>query len=227
MKGISDQDYDHTQQVWNRITPGHENITLGDYRDIYLKTDVLLLVDVFEAFRNMCLKYYKLDPAHFYTTPGLAWQGLKTASEYCEHEKRRKDCELCSNEFRLELLTDIDMLLMFEKGIPGGITQAVKRYVKANNKYITDLYNSDEESIYLYVDANNLYGWAMIQKLPTHGFLWKKPEIFIPEKIDKLIKKDTKGYVLEVDVEHPKELHENHNKLPFLAERMEIGREEM
>ena len=57
MKGISDQDYDHTQQVWNRITPGHENITLGDYRDVYLKTDVLLLVDVFEVFRNMCLKY--------------------------------------------------------------------------------------------------------------------------------------------------------------------------
>ena len=75
------------------------------------------------------------------------------------------------------------MLLMFEKGIRGGITQAVKRYVKANNKYMKDLYNPDEESMYLqYLDANNLYGWAMIQKLPTHGFLWKEAEDFTPEK---------------------------------------------
>ena len=106
------------------------------------------------------LKNYKLDPAHFYTAPGLAWQALlKTASKYCGHEKRRKNCELCSDKFRLGLLTDIDMLLMVEKGIRGGITQAVKRYAKANNKYMKDLYNPDELSIYLqYLDANNLYG---------------------------------------------------------------------
>ena len=155
MKGISDHDYEHAQKVWNII----EKKTLGCYHDTYLKTDVLLLADVFEIFRNTCLKNYKLDPAHFYTAPGLAWQALlKTAAEYCEHEKRRKDCELCPVEFRLELLTDIDMLLMVEKGIRGGITQAVKRYAKANNKYMKDLYNSDEKSIYLqYVDANNQY----------------------------------------------------------------------
>ena len=68
MKGISDQDYEHAQQVWNRITSGHKNITLGDYHDVYLKSDTLLLVDVFETFWNTCLKHYKLDPAHFYTT---------------------------------------------------------------------------------------------------------------------------------------------------------------
>ena len=91
MKGISDQDYEHAQQVWNRITPGHEDITLGDYHDIYLAADVLLLADVFEKFRNTCLKNYKLDPAHFYTAPGLAWQALlKTATEHCEHEKSAK-----------------------------------------------------------------------------------------------------------------------------------------
>ena len=119
------------------------------------------------------------------------------------------------------------MLLMVEKGIPGGITQAVKRYAKANNKYMKDLYNLDELSIYLqYVDANNLYGWAMINNLPTHGFKWKKGEDFTPEKIDKLVKKDKRGYLLEVDVEYPKELHENHNELPFLVEKMKIGREE-
>ena len=72
MKGISDQGCIHAQQVWNRITPD-ESITLGDYHDVYLATDVLLLADVFETFRNTCLKNYNLDPAHFYTAPGLAW----------------------------------------------------------------------------------------------------------------------------------------------------------
>ena len=119
MKGISDQDYEHAQHVWNTM----EKKTLGWYHDTYLKTDVLLLADVFETFRCTCLKNYKLDPAYFYTAPGLAWQALlKAAAEYCEHEKRRKGCELCPDELRLELLTDIDMLLMVEKGIRGGIT---------------------------------------------------------------------------------------------------------
>ena len=93
------------------------------------------------------------------------------------------------DEFKLELLTDRDMLLMFEKCIQGGITRAVK-HVKANNKYMKDLYNPDKESIHLqYLDTTNLYGWAMIQTLPTHEFLWKKAEDFTPEKIDELVKK--------------------------------------
>ena len=88
MKGISDQDYEHAQQVWN--TMGRK--TLGCFHDTYLKTDVLLLADVFKTFRNMCLENYKLDPVHFYTAPGLAWQALlKTAAEYYQHEKRCKD----------------------------------------------------------------------------------------------------------------------------------------
>ena len=113
---------------------------------------------------------------------------------------------------------------MVEKGIRGGISQAVKRYAKANNKYMKDLYNPDELSTYLqYVDANNLYGWAMINNLPTHRFRWKNGEDFTPEKIDELVKKDKKEYLLEVDVKYPKELHENHNELPFLKERIKIG----
>ena len=105
-----------------------EKNTLGCYHDIYLKTDVLLLVDVFEAFRDTCLKNYKLDPALFYTAPGLAWQALlKTAAEY---------------EYRILLYR----LLMVEKGIRARITQAVKRYARANNKYMKDLYNPDEKS---------------------------------------------------------------------------------
>ena len=105
MKGISDQDYEHTQQVWNRITAGHENITLGDYHDSYLATDVLLLADVHKTFWNTCLKNYKLDPAHFYFAQGLAWQALlKTAAEYFEHEKRRKDCHYAPTSLGLSCL---------------------------------------------------------------------------------------------------------------------------
>ena len=117
-------------------------------------------MNMHSKFGRYLLKNYKLDPAHFYTAPGLAWQTLlRTAAESCEHEKRHKECEVCPDKFRLELLTDIDMLLMVEKGIRDGITQAVKRYDKANNKYMNDLYNPDEKSIYLqYFDANNLYG---------------------------------------------------------------------
>ena len=110
---------------------------------------------------------------------------------------------------------------MDNKGIWGGITQAVKRYAKANN-YMKNLHNCDEQSIYLqYLDANNLYGRAMVQNLPTHGFKWKKGEDFTPKKINKL-----KGYLLEDDVEYPKGVHQNHNELPFLTERMKIGRAE-
>ena len=134
---------------------------------------------------------------------------------------------LCQNNFRPELLRDIDMLLIFEKGIRGGITQAVKRNAKANNKYMKDQYSPDEKSTYLqYLDANNLYEWAMIQKLPTHGFSWEKVEDFTPEKIDKLVKKDNTGFILELDVEYPKEVHKNHKELIFLAERMKIGKVE-
>ena len=115
---------------------------------------MLLLSNVFETFRNNCLEHYKLDLAHFYTSPGLAWQACPKKTGV-----------------KLELLTDPDMLLMFECGIRGGITQAVHRYEKANNKYMGNEFNPKEESIFLqYLDTNNLYGWAMSQLLPTGGF---------------------------------------------------------
>ena len=154
MKSISDQDHDHAQQVWNTM----EKKTLGCYHDNYLKTDVLLLAAVFEAFPVTCFKNYGLDPAHFYTAPGLAWQALlKTAAEYRGHEKRRTECELCPGEFRLELLTNLDMLLMVGKCIQGRITQAVKRYARANNKFMKDLYNLAEHVSYtISLSINNL-----------------------------------------------------------------------
>ena len=146
MVGVSSENYKHARSVWKEF--GIKN--LGEYHDLYLKTDVILLANVFEAFREVCLKNYGLDPAHFYTAPGLAWKACL---------KRTK--------IRLELLLDPDMLLMFERGIRGGITQSVHRWAKANNPYMNS-FNPNEKTSYLqYLDANNLYGWAMSQALPT------------------------------------------------------------
>ena len=200
MSSISEEDYQHTQRVWKEF--GIHN--LGDYHDLYLRTDVALLANVYEAFRDTCLKHYKLDPAHFYTSPGLAW----------------KVCLKCTG-IRLELLTDPDMLLMFERGIRGGITQAVRKYASANNKYMGDKFDPKSESSYLqYLDTNNLYGWAMSQPLPTGGFKWVDVN---PNKISELATRTDKGYLLEVDVSYPKELHNSHNYLPFMCERMEVN----
>ena len=128
MTNVSEDDYQHSQKVWKEF--GIRN--LGDYQDLYLRTDVILLANVFETFRDTCLEHYKLDPAHFYTSPGLAW----------------KAC-LRKTRVRLELLTDPDMLLMFECGIRGGITQAVHRYASANNPYMGSKFNLSKESSYL------------------------------------------------------------------------------
>ena len=130
-----------------------------------MKTDVLLLADVFETFWKTCLKYKKLDPAHFCSLRGLAWEALlKKASENCKHDRltandkqvKHKYCELCLHGFRLELPRGIDMLLIFEKGIWSGINQAVKLNAKNNNKYMGEQNNPDNISIYVqYIDENN------------------------------------------------------------------------
>ena len=122
---------------------------------------------------------------------------------------------------KLELPTDPDMLLMFERGIRRGITQAVRKYTLANNKYMGDRFDSKSESSCLqYLDANNLYGWAMSQPLQTGGFKWVDVN---PNKISELATRTDKGYLLEVDISYPKELHNQHNDLPFMCERMEIN----
>ena len=150
MEDIDDIDYRHGNNVFKSFKL--EN--LGDYHDLYVKSDTLLLA-VFENFRDMCIKEYELDPAHFVSLPGLAWQAC-----------------LKKTNIELELLTDYDMLLMVEKGIRGGICHSIHRYAKANNKYMQN-YNNNEESSYIqYLDPNNLYGWAMSKKLPINGFKW-------------------------------------------------------
>ena len=205
---ISDDDYQHAINVWN--TFGCK--TIRDYHDLYLKSDVLLLADVFENFRKTCLKHYKLDPVHYYTSPGLVWDAcLKETGQ------------------QLQLLHDYDMLMMFERGIRGGITHISKRYAEANNKYMKD-YNPDEESSYIqYLDANNLYGWAMTQQLPTHGFSWmknitKEKVMEILEKANhSMFNKGKKGYIFEVDLEYPPHLWESHNDYPLAPEKMIVN----
>ena len=200
MSLINEDDYQHAQKVWEEF--GIRD--LGDYYNLYLRTDVVLLANVYEAFRDTCLKHYKLNSAHFYTSPGLDWCAC-----------------LKHTGIRLELLTDPDVLLMFERGIRGGITQAVRKYASANNKYMGDRFDPKSESSYLqYLDTNNLYGWAMSQPLPTGGFKWTDVN---PNEISELATRTDKGYVLEADVSYPKELHNPHNDLPFMCERMEIN----
>jgi len=175
---------------------------LGEYADLYLKLDVLLLADVFESFRTKCLDVYKLDPAHYYTTPGFTWDAmLKKTGE------------------TLQLLTDIDMVLFIENGIRGGLSQVSNRYAKANNPNMGDSFNPEAPHHYLmYFDVNNLYGWAMNQCLPLREFQW----VDITSKIDKYwwrVADDAPtGYILEVDLEYPEEFHDRHNDLPFCPE---------
>ena len=198
ISSISEEDYQHAQRVW-------EEFGICDLRDYHdLRTDVVLLANVFEAFKDTCLRHYSLDPAHFYTSPGLAWRAC-----------------LKQTGIKLELLTDPDMLLMFERGIRGGITQVVRKYASANNPYMGDNFDPNEDTTYLqYLDANNLYGWAMSQPLPTGGFKWTDVN---PNEISELATRTDKGYVLEVDISYPKELHNQHNDLQFMCERMEIN----
>ena len=210
MSKIGESDYKHAQRVWEEF--GVCNI--GDYHDLYLRRDVVLLANVFEAFRDTCLKHYSVDPAHFYMAPGLAW----------------KAC-LKKGGVRLELLTDPDMLSMFERGIRGGITQVVHRYASANNKYMGDLYDPNRESSYLqYLNANNLYGWAMSQPLPTSKFKWVdiKPSQgkAAQVQISTLAASKIKGHLLEVDVKYPTDLHDSDNDLPFMCDKMKINKVE-
>ena len=152
MSGVSDADYKHVCSVWRES--GIRN--MGEYHDLYLRTDVILLANIFGSFRRVCQENYGLDPSHFYTVPGLAW----------------KAC-LKKTGVRLKLLLDPDMLLMFERGIRGGITQSVHRWAAANNPYMGSEYDKSKPTKYLqYLDASNLYGWVMSQPLPTGEFRW-------------------------------------------------------
>ena len=131
---------------------------------------------------------------------------------------------LKKTNIKLELLTDYDMLLMVEEGIRGGICHSIHRPDKANNKYMEN-YDENKESFYIqYLDANNLYGWAMSQKLPVNGLKWVENNEKNEEFIKNYNENNNKGYILEVDVKYPKKLHDLHSDLPFLPKRMKIDK---
>ena len=152
-----------------------------------------MLSDVFENFRNKCLEIYELDPIYFVSAPGLAWQAC-----------------LKKTGVKLELITDYDVILTTEKEIRGGICQSTHRYAKANNRYMKNYDKNNESSYVEYLDANNLYGWAMSQKLPVKDFIKAYDE------------NSNTGYFLEVDIDCPKELFNFHKDLPFLPERKKV-----
>ena len=200
-KGINNYNYNHVLNVWKTW----KMKTLKDYLKLYNTSDVLLLADIFENFRDVCLKNYGLDPVYYYTAPGLAW-----------------DACLKMTGVNLELLSDVDKLLMIEKGIRGGISIISNRYGKANNKYMKDFNKSELSKYLMYVDANNLYGWAMSQKLPVHSFKWmsnKELENIFNNQIVQVWEK--MPCILEVDLIYPEELHDLHNDYPLCPERVE------
>ena len=197
-EGISNEDYLHAQKVWKVF----KCETFRDYHNIYNVSDVLILADVFENFRDVCSENYGIDPAHHFTSPGLAW-----------------DAALKKTKIELELLNDYDMLLMIQKGIRGGISMISNRYGVANNVYMNEMYDPSKESTYIqYLDANNLYGWAMSKPLPTHGFEWmSESELenwkYIP-------------CILEVDLDYQESLHDMHSDYPLAPERMILNKVE-
>lgn len=198
---ISEVDYEHAKKVWEMFRCE----TLADYHDLYLRTDTLLLADVFENFRSMCLKQYGLDPAHYYTSPGLSWDAL-----------------LKKSRVKLELLTDYDMYLFVEKGMRGGISMSSKRYCKANNPMLSTFDPEKSTDYITYLDANNLYGWAMSQSLPTGGFEWVDPQAV---DLQAHPADSNKGYILEVDLQYPKKLHDAHNSYPLAPEKLKVKME--
>ncbi|KAE9543657.1 hypothetical protein AGLY_002053, partial [Aphis glycines] len=196
-KNITIEEYENSQKIWEVFKIQN----LREFTSLYNKIDVLLLTDIMENFRDISLKKYKLDPLWYYTTPGFAWDSM-----------------LRMTKVKLDLLTDIDQILMFESGIRGGLSQCSQRYSKANNKYMGDKLKKKEESIFLqYLDANNLYGWAMSKYLPTGDFKWVNN--LNNFDVMGISDESPKGYILEVDLSYSKELHDLHSDFPLAPEK--------
>ncbi len=201
-ESISEEDYEHAQNVWT--TFGMK--TMKDYHDLYLLTDVLLLSDVFENFRDMSMNYYKLDPLHYFTLPGLSF-----------------DACLRMTDVELDLITDPEQMLFIERGIRGGVSVISNRHGAANNRYDPDNYDPTLPSSYLmYLDCNNLYGHSMSQYLPTGNFNFLTEQQIENFDISTLEPTDETGYFLEVDLEYPMELHDTHNDYPLAPESVKV-----
>ena len=181
--------------------------TMGEHHDLYLGSDVLLLTDVFENFRKTCMQYYKLDPCHYFTSLSLSW-----------------DAMLKMTNIKLELMTDIDMFHFIKKGMRCGVSYISDRYGKANNKYMKEYDEKAPSKYIMYLDANNLYGWAMSQYLPTGNLRWMTDNEINKIDLGKYKKDDKKGLILEVDLEYNKNLHELHNNYPVAPDKVKVSK---
>lgn len=197
---IKDEDYEHAQSVWSVFNIDN----LGMYTDLYLKTDVLLLTDVMENFRKTCKRHYNLDPAFYLTAPSLSF-----------------DAMLLKTGIQLELISDIEIFRMIQKGIRGGVCMCSKRHAKANHKYLDTYDPSRTNSFIIYLDCNNLYGYSMCQSLPYSDFKFMNRYEIDNLQLNLLSISDTaeKGYILEVDLKYPENLHIEHNDFPFCPEK--------
>ena len=164
---------------------------LAEYHDLYLKTDVLLLCDVSEKVIGVCLKDYGLDPCHYFSSLGLSW-----------------DAMLKMTGIELENINNVDVHLFLEKGMRVGVSYISNRYSK-----------SDQNTEIIYWDANNLYGWVMIQDLPYGGFRFLNDKEISGFDLNSIVENSQIGYILEVDLEHCKELHDLHSDYPFCPEK--------
>lgn len=206
---LSKSNYEHALKVWDKF----ECRSLGDYHDLYLTSDLLILADIFQNFRRFCLRFYKLDPAHYLSGPQLSFDALlkKTGVE-------------------LELLTDIDMYNFIEKGIRGGVAQIMQRYAKANNRYMQEYNKTLENSFLWYIDSNSLYAYVMQQhKLPIKGFKWMSREEINTFDVLRLPDDGEEGYILEVSLEYPEELHdiEAHKDFPLACEKLNVSQNDI
>ena len=179
---------------------------MGKYHDLCLGSDVLLLTDVFKNFRKTCMQYYKLDPCHYFTSPGLSW-----------------DAMLKMTNIKLEVMVDIDMFQFIEMGMHGGVSYIVNQYGKANNKYMKEYDEMVPLKYIMYLDANNLYGWAMSQYLPTGNFKWMTDKEISKIDLAKYKNDGKKGLIPEVDLEYPQELYDLHDDYPVALEKVKVS----
>ena len=199
---VSDEDYFHAKEVWKKF--GMKS--LGEYHDLYLKTDVFLLADVVENFRTVLLKNYLLDPAWFLTAPAFFWCAM---------------LKMTGVELELICEGNIEMFQFFERQIRGGVSSVFHRFSQANNKFMKDFDSSKVSKFIVYLDANSLYPTAMMQPLPVGGFEWLSEGKL--KQWEKIVDSPNLGCVLEVDLEYPAELHDFHNDFPLAPELMEVG----
>jgi hypothetical protein len=185
-----------------------------EYHNLYLTADVLLLSDIWSNFVSTCMRIYQLDPHYYYTAPGLSWDAFLY---HANAESMRKTAQ----PFKLELLLIQEMYEMFEKSIRGGLSQISTRYAQANNPQMETYDPAQSLSYLLYLDANNLYGYAMCQFLPKSAFKWNT-ETWIKERILALNDVAEMGYLFEVDLHYPLSLHDLHNGYALAPENIQV-----